>query len=223
MGSMGLGSKATAKNIVKLEPGPPGGGWAADPEDDKIFYLRPDWSVSFAENNAWHSWAVTFIRKKGHTFNVHMSKQYLKGKTDRDIMDRIEANFRYWKGKISKVQKVHNKKNDNESAESDESEVSDDEDATEQALCKSRRYARKRKEVREAAKLDVPELDFFFVPAYQSTDESDQDDGIDPDTDTEKSAEVRVPSVKKPWITRPPLYRGAEVSHRFIYIGKLSL
>ncbi|PBK94057.1 hypothetical protein ARMGADRAFT_1079537 [Armillaria gallica] len=61
MGSMGLGSKATAKNIIKLEPSPPGGGWAVDPEDDKISYLHPDWSVSFAENNAWHSWVVTFI------------------------------------------------------------------------------------------------------------------------------------------------------------------
>ncbi|PBK94056.1 hypothetical protein ARMGADRAFT_1079536 [Armillaria gallica] len=110
-------------------------------------------------------------------------------------MDRIEANFCYWKSKISKAQKVHDKKNDNKSTESDEGEVSDDEEgATEQALCKSRHYARKLrkcaecKEVREAAELNVSELDFFFVLAYQSTDESDQDNGLDPDTDTEKSA-----------------------------------
>ncbi|KAK0183727.1 hypothetical protein F5146DRAFT_1007720 [Armillaria mellea] len=112
-----------------------------------------------------------------------MSKQYLKGKTDHDIMDQIEANFHYWKGKISKAKKVHDKK-------SDESEFSDDDEgSTEQVLCKNRHYARK----------------------VWSTDESDQDSVIDPDTDTERSKEIRVPSVRKPWITWQPLYRSTEL------------
>ncbi|KAK0184733.1 hypothetical protein F5146DRAFT_1006161 [Armillaria mellea] len=175
MGSMGLGSKATAKNIIKLEPGPSGGGWTVDPEDDKISYLHPDWTISFAENN-----------------------QYLKGKTDHDIIDQIEANFRYWKGKISKAKKVHNKK-------SNKSKFSDDDEGSTEQKCLEHQ------EAQGAANLDVPELDFFFIPVYQSTDESDQDSIINLDTDTERNKEIRVPSVRKPWITQQPLYQSTEL------------
>jgi len=54
-----------------------------------------------------------------------------------------------------------------------------------------------------------PTWDALFVATYQSTDETDDAEGIDPETDGEEVA-MSVPS--RPWITRPPTYRAAVVS-----------
>lgn len=64
-----------------------------------------------------------------------------------------------------------------------------------------------------------PEWDFFFQPCYQSTDESDIDDGIDPDTETEEQLDVS--STRKPWISRPPMYRTKEVGYIFTLATRL--
>lgn len=55
--------------------------------------------------------------------------------------------------------------------------------------------------------------DFAFQAAYQSTDESDDDDAVDPDTETEDEVPVR--TKQKPWISRPPTYRGAVIQDGF--------
>jgi hypothetical protein len=60
--------------------------------------------------------------------------------------------------------------------------------------------------------IDIDEIGWFFTPAYQSTDESDTTPVLDPNTDVEEGGEIPVSSTLKPWITRPPLYRIAEVS-----------
>jgi len=60
--------------------------------------------------------------------------------------------------------------------------------------------------------IDISELGWFFTPAYQSTDESDTTPVLDPNTDIDEGDEILVSSTLKPWITRPPLYRTAEVS-----------
>lgn len=53
------------------------------------------------------------------------------------------------------------------------------------------------------------EWDFFFQPAYQSTDETDTAPVLDPDSDEEHI--VPVPATKKAWISRTPEYRASEV------------
>ncbi|KAF8143627.1 hypothetical protein K438DRAFT_1993690 [Mycena galopus ATCC 62051] len=50
-----------------------------------------------------------------------------------------------------------------------------------------------------------PKWAFFFQPVYQSTDESDDSDVIDPDTDTERTTEIQVAATRKPWKSRPPI------------------
>jgi hypothetical protein len=54
-----------------------------------------------------------------------------------------------------------------------------------------------------------PVWDALFAVAYQSTDETDRSDGIDPETDSDELA-INVPS--RPWVTCPPTYRAAIVS-----------
>ena len=54
-----------------------------------------------------------------------------------------------------------------------------------------------------------PTWDALFVATYQSTDETDDAEGIDPETDSE---EVTVSIPSRPWVTRPPTYRAAVVS-----------
>ncbi|KAJ7734744.1 hypothetical protein DFH07DRAFT_987882 [Mycena maculata] len=51
---------------------------------------------------------------------------------------------------------------------------------------------------------------YILQPIYQSTDESDDTDIVDPDTETEADAEVPAKTTHKPWITRPPAYRCSE-------------
>jgi len=54
-----------------------------------------------------------------------------------------------------------------------------------------------------------PVWDALFVVPYQSSDETDVDEGIDPETDSDEVT-VNVPS--RAWVTRPPTYRAAVVS-----------
>lgn len=58
----------------------------------------------------------------------------------------------------------------------------------------------------------TPAFSFFFQAAYQSTDESDAEDVLDPDTDTEKADETPAQATRKPWISRAPTYRDDVVS-----------
>jgi hypothetical protein len=51
--------------------------------------------------------------------------------------------------------------------------------------------------------------DFFFHVLYQSTDESDDSEVLDPDTESDN--EVDVVATKKPWVTRPPTYCSRQV------------
>jgi hypothetical protein len=60
--------------------------------------------------------------------------------------------------------------------------------------------------------IDIDELWWFFMPAYQSTDESDTTPVLDLNTDVEEGGEIPVSLTLKPRITRHPLYQIAEVS-----------
>ena len=69
--------------------------------------------------------------------------------------------------------------------------------------------AQDRADVREQSTMKDPAWDALFAVAYQSTDETDDEESIDPKTDSEEVA-VSVPS--RPWVTRPPTYHAAVVS-----------
>jgi hypothetical protein len=52
-----------------------------------------------------------------------------------------------------------------------------------------------------------------FQAPYQSSDESDDSDVVDPGTDLESGDEVPVSATRKPWLSRPPMYRDHEVEN----------
>jgi hypothetical protein len=60
--------------------------------------------------------------------------------------------------------------------------------------------------------ISIDELGWFFMPVYQSTDESDTMPVLDLNTDVEEGSEISVLLTLKPWIMHPPLYQIAEVS-----------
>ena len=63
--------------------------------------------------------------------------------------------------------------------------------------------------MREESTMTDPVWDALFAVTYQSTDETDHSEGIDPETDSEELA-VSIPS--RPWVTCPPTYRAVIVS-----------
>jgi hypothetical protein len=69
--------------------------------------------------------------------------------------------------------------------------------------------AQDRADARAESTMGDPVWDALFTVAYQSTDETDQSESIDPETESEELV-VSVPS--RPWVTRPPTYRATVVS-----------
>jgi hypothetical protein len=57
-----------------------------------------------------------------------------------------------------------------------------------------------------------PVWDFLFEAIYQSSEETDEDENIDPDTETSSSDEVGISTKARDWVTRPPTYRNPVVS-----------
>lgn len=56
-----------------------------------------------------------------------------------------------------------------------------------------------------------PAWDFMFEAVYQSTDETDYENTVDPETDASETDEIKVSMGARDWITRPPTYRTSEV------------
>jgi hypothetical protein len=56
------------------------------------------------------------------------------------------------------------------------------------------------------------EWDFFFQPAYQSTDETDDGNNMDPDSEGE---DIDVKIKEKAWLSRAPCYRSEVVGRIF--------
>jgi len=71
------------------------------------------------------------------------------------------------------------------------------------------RKAQDRADARAESTMGDPVWDALFTVTYQSTDETDQSESIDPETESEELV-VSVPS--RPWVTRPPTYRATVVA-----------
>ncbi|KAJ7115038.1 hypothetical protein C8R44DRAFT_928985 [Mycena epipterygia] len=56
-------------------------------------------------------------------------------------------------------------------------------------------------------------MQMVFQAPYQSTDESDTSDIVDPGTDVDSSDEVPVSARTKPWLSCPPMYRNHKVEN----------
>ncbi|KAJ6492338.1 hypothetical protein C8R45DRAFT_928625 [Mycena sanguinolenta] len=200
--AMGLPKSSKLLDAARVAPRKAGGSYEKDPESHgKV--LRPDWKIPFTDNKIWHDRMIQFIRKKGPELVPALQEQ-LANKSDNLIFKRLEVLF---KNVAAEYRKVVAK----EGKEEDEEDGDDEGDNKDQVNRRRTRKARKCEERIQAmaeAGLGVPgEYSWFLQPRYQSTDESDNEDVIDPDTDTEETAEVPTRRTRKPWITRVPLYR----------------
>ncbi|KAJ7802035.1 hypothetical protein B0H14DRAFT_2614717 [Mycena olivaceomarginata] len=222
--AMGLGKKgSTLKDAALLKPSTAGGGYIRDTETSNGKLLRPDWNVTFADNSVWHSRTVKWMRQNMKT---QFPAAMIDEKSDDAILDQLSTVFRNIVQAYNILQRESKaKKNakDPTVPEDDgdlpaENEMPDDAAARRAGRRKSRKPGYKCDErimVLQNAGIQLHRhYAFFLQPAYQSTDESDQSDVIDPDTDTEKADEVPAPSTRKPWKTQIPLYRTDEAKRK---------
>ncbi|KAJ7479157.1 hypothetical protein FB451DRAFT_1451010 [Mycena latifolia] len=204
--AMGIPRTSKLKDAAGIEPRRTGGSYIKDKESNGKL-LRPDWSTSFAENSNWHESMVQFVRAKASNLVPALTKQVLDKKTDDDLMDRLEVVFKNIASEYRKTAKNLQNSKLNRPQEEATTDMTPDQE---------RQYNRRRgRKVRKCDERTIAARDiemddewtFFLQPAYQSTDESDDAEVLDPDTDTEKNAEVPASSTRKPWISRPPIYR----------------
>ncbi|KAJ6486291.1 hypothetical protein DFH09DRAFT_1339703 [Mycena vulgaris] len=211
--AMGLSKKSKLRDAASIRSTRSGGGFIKDRETGGQL-LRPDWSVSFAENSSWHNRMVEFIRQKASLQNPVITSTFMDAKSADDLLQRLATVFKNIKEEAKKVAKS--------------GVDGDDEDQVDTQKQDGRRKTRKvrkcneRIEVLEDAGMTLPEeFTFFLQPIYQSTDESDASDVLDPNTDTEESAEVPAQSTRKPWKSRTPLYRSDEFHEGVLKIDVL--
>ncbi|KAJ7654606.1 hypothetical protein DFH06DRAFT_1474510 [Mycena polygramma] len=203
--AMGLSQTTKLKDAAAVPPGKSGGGYIKDPESTGKL-LRPDWRLTFVDNSGWHDSMIRFVRAKAPIVLPAIRKADIKEKSDELILGRLDVVF---KNIVSEYRKAM--KQAEQLAQNDGEELAEgDEGRANRRRTRKSRKCEERKVTIAEGKIDIPpEWNWFLQPIYQSTDESDDADVVDPDTDTEEADEVPAASTRKPWITHPPLYRSA--------------
>ncbi|KAK7017149.1 hypothetical protein R3P38DRAFT_3360616 [Favolaschia claudopus] len=211
--AMGLPRTAKAKDACKLRSQKVGGGYVNDDETGGKL-LRPDWNTTFTDNSVWHTRMIAYVRQQVPQHTPAINAAAMKAKSDDDILERLETVFRNMATEFRKLQRAGNAE-----AESDNEAAVQDDDNSKQIKRRQGRKQRaseERSEVLREANVKLGAAwQFLTIPAYQSTDESDQSDVLDPETDTESTREVPVASTRKPWKTHAPKYRSNEVQDEF--------
>ncbi|KAF7334119.1 hypothetical protein MVEN_02317700 [Mycena venus] len=171
--AMGLSESSKLQDAAAVAPRRTGGSYEKDSETDgKV--LRPDWRVSFTENNVWYDPMVKFFHSKAPSLVPALTADTMKKKTDAILLTRLEVIF---KNIAAEYRKGHATRAVDELQESD----GDDDPKTEEGENRSNRHrtrktrkSEERMETIEEENLELPdELSFFLQPRYQSTDESD--------------------------------------------------
>ncbi|KAJ7158984.1 hypothetical protein C8R43DRAFT_1178685 [Mycena crocata] len=186
--AMGLPRTSKLRDAAAISASRTGGSYIKDQESDgKV--LRPDWSASFAENSSWHESMIRFVRAKASTFVPAIGS--LNKTTDATILNRLEVVF---KNIAAEYRTAH-------ATAGNTDDLDPEQPPPNMTVAEKARFnRRKQRKVGKSEErlatveeegLDLPdEWKFGLQPAYQSTDESDDTDVIDPDTDTERNAEV---------------------------------
>ncbi|KAJ6573365.1 hypothetical protein B0H10DRAFT_2237077 [Mycena sp. CBHHK59/15] len=125
------------------------------------------------------------------------------------MLARIGAIFKSIAAQYKKLQEMDAAADDEEDDEDDADEGPQEKQLGHHKSRKSRKCEERLEALVEAGIKISAKFRFFFQPRYQSTEESDTNAVIDPDTDTEETAEIPARSTIKPWISRPPTYRSA--------------
>ncbi|KAJ7720177.1 hypothetical protein B0H16DRAFT_1896903 [Mycena metata] len=212
--AMGLPSTSKIKDAT-IAPVKKCGGYINDPETRSGKLLRPDWAASFSENSNWHPRMIAYMRQKVPSHSPAITKEMMSSKSDADILERIESIFANIRTEYRKTVRGSSGDAKDPAGEEEEDADDDEEDTVDKKKQLNRRSGRKVRKCDErilaleshGVQLQPP-YEFFLQPRYQSTDESDAEDVLDPDTDNEN--EVPAQATRKPWITRTPEYRNDE-------------
>jgi hypothetical protein len=225
---MGLAKTSKLKDAALVTSTKKGGSFVKDKESEAEL-LRPNWQTNFADNSCWHSWIIKFMRQKISVQNPMLTVALMTAKSNTEILDRVEVVFKNIAAEFRKKSKAPTAKS--EVGSTTLIRLDDEEQRATDNRHKGRKVrvrihllvvnqgnigtqkSDEREEAIELYHFEVPtRFDYFFQWQYQSTDESDVSDVLDPDTDVEESAEVPVKSTRKPWKSRAPMYRGDEAS-----------
>ncbi|TDL17154.1 hypothetical protein BD410DRAFT_843851 [Rickenella mellea] len=133
---------------------------------------------------------------KGFNENSAWHSWLCQWKGEAIILDRIKTSFKGFQNKYK------------QSIKTDDVVIAGRRDGRHKQRKATKRMEREM--CREELGLEAKEYDFLFTAGYQSTDESDGNDGIDPLTDTEQ--ELPVSTTQKPWISHPHTHRSATVT-----------
>ncbi|KAJ7018531.1 hypothetical protein C8F04DRAFT_1277632 [Mycena alexandri] len=159
--------------------------------------LRPDWRVGFANNVSWHTPMVILLRNKTPSILPALTKEIMAKKSNDVLLERLEED------------------------DEEEGDNGDDKGAVDENQL-NRRSGRKVRNAWRPLKTAISTIDkdwdWFFQPVYQSTNESDDGNVIDPDTDTEAKDEPPARSTRKPWVTHAPEYRSQRLQNGVEFI-----
>ncbi|KAJ7262556.1 hypothetical protein C8J57DRAFT_1719432 [Mycena rebaudengoi] len=208
--SMGL-ERATATMEV-MQPPTPGGGWINDPETSGGRLLRPDWRVSFSDNSMWHDEIVKFVKTHLHSEVPAISNDSALAMSDAEVRSHVQTVFKGIMGKYRKWEKT-------KATPSTVGDATKDEAASVKNLRAQRKVRKLAPREKVRPKEMGAEWDWFFQTSYQSIDETDTADILDPDTDTDQN--VPVSSTIKPLITWVSEYRSEELDAGVQYLDKL--
>ncbi|KAJ7857805.1 hypothetical protein B0H14DRAFT_3637982 [Mycena olivaceomarginata] len=206
--AMGHGVNVKLEILANDTPIKAGGSYIAD-SDSKGRLLRPDWSASFNENSRWHKSMLEFARKKAHVFHPTMTESMVNAKTDDEIMERLENVFKNIGDNYRRAQRNKAKTKGGEDAGENQEEGEHEKRAKElnrRGTRKVRKCDERLAVFQETHGEVPPDRRWFFQAPFQSSDESDDSDVVDPGTDLESGDEVSVSATRKPWISRPPMY-----------------
>ncbi|KAF8205906.1 hypothetical protein K438DRAFT_1963683 [Mycena galopus ATCC 62051] len=212
--AMGHGVTVKLDILANDTPVKAGGSYITDSHGQGQL-LRPDWSTSFNDNSRWHKSMLAFARKKAPIFHPTMTDSMIDAKTDDEIMERLENVFK----NISDYYRRAKRNKATAQGGGDVGETQEAGEGEERAKQLNRRGTRKVRKCDERlaayqeAHGDVPaDRKWFFQAPYQSSDESDASDVVDPGTDVESGDEVPVSATMKPWLSPPPMYRDEKVT-----------
>ncbi|KAJ7247688.1 hypothetical protein C8J57DRAFT_1240625 [Mycena rebaudengoi] len=219
---MGLSQKSKVQDAANVRSFKKGGGYVKDKET-KGDVLRPDWSSTFPENSSWHNKMIVYAHQKAPQTNPIVTTTIMAAKTDDEILEPLSVVFKGIAAAYRKAQKCHA---DSGNSGADHEDGVGEEDAKQRSR-RSQRKIRKSEEriaTLQEAHIDIPEgFEYTLNPQYQSMDESDQSDVVDPHTDTETKDEPHAVSMHKPWKTFSPYYRSETYNTRMDEIEQLVL
>ncbi|KAJ7664265.1 hypothetical protein B0H17DRAFT_1211356 [Mycena rosella] len=191
--AMGLPKASKLKDAANVKPKKVGGCYIVDHETGGRI-LRPDWTASFTENSVWHVPMIKFMRQKIPSDNPMITAAIMQAKADDDILERVEVVFKNISTEARKLPVSTGSTDGSDDDSERQNDAGENQDENQNNRRKGRKVRKCDERINALAKYGkvlAPKFRFLLQAPYQSTDESDHSDVLDPDTDTEKNDELQ--------------------------------